>query len=461
MEKRITDLLDCIQDDTVRLRSKDVASLERIKELTMNKISAFEPISAPIPTMRKPRRRFTVAAAAAIICILAIGTATALALTNTWGIMAFLSRNPENSPILPEAAEIVQVNPTQEGGIVNIVQSEDLEDFINQNVEVDKIQFTIREATFDSHNVVIVIEAKPTSPNYLILAMDAIETDYAHLNTDDKTFLRTYVRVPTQDGSASGDYIIEDDGTFVFYWNFRYEDDSPIINLELICGVILDNTICSENTASIDLDEYRNLPHEEWKEKITELYNTLSFKEFSAVLMELPALDMLVLQDILSQDEYIAVLSELRKKDEVDREAQNLQNDRVESSLFVTLINSGAETVRSFESVYFNGFGFRIDSVTLIGSEMSTYVKIEYTVIDENLYSVIKNDLGFNFLNNEGDIINPGIAGGGITQVGENNTRFRYELSLRAFETMPNEINLQAFNIWDRTVYDTQTLTLR
>lgn len=37
MEKKITDLLDCIQDDTVQFRPKDNASVEAIKEATMKK----------------------------------------------------------------------------------------------------------------------------------------------------------------------------------------------------------------------------------------------------------------------------------------------------------------------------------------------------------------------------------------------------------------------------------------
>jgi uncharacterized protein YkvS len=74
MEKRITDLLDCIQDDSVQLQSKDVSSIERIKEATLNKIQKRE--SSTFRVKKKLSRTALVAAIVAeglIISALAVG----------------------------------------------------------------------------------------------------------------------------------------------------------------------------------------------------------------------------------------------------------------------------------------------------------------------------------------------------------------------------------------------------
>jgi len=170
---------------------------------------------------------------------------------------------------------------------------------IEIEVNSERVQFAIREATFDGTNVFIAVEVKPTNPDLLVLALDATEFDYP--DTVGKTFIRTYVRVPTRDGVFSGDYFIEDDGTFIFNLNFLYEDDSPAINLELICGIILNDATDSENIDFIDLEE---------------------------------------LQKTLTVDEYNELVSEILRNEE-ERITQNPLSNRVESTLFVTVLNSG------------------------------------------------------------------------------------------------------------------------
>jgi len=75
MERKITDLLDCIQDDTVQIRTKDVASLERIKELAMKKADNINTTNAT--TYKRTRKVSTILIAAILAVTLLTGAAFA------------------------------------------------------------------------------------------------------------------------------------------------------------------------------------------------------------------------------------------------------------------------------------------------------------------------------------------------------------------------------------------------
>ena len=70
MERKISDLLDYIQDDTVRIRTKDVASSERVKELFMKK--AENSNIANVPKLKRARKVFTILAAAVLMTALTV-----------------------------------------------------------------------------------------------------------------------------------------------------------------------------------------------------------------------------------------------------------------------------------------------------------------------------------------------------------------------------------------------------
>ena len=74
MEKKITDLLDCIQDDTVHLHIKDVASIEKIQEATMKKINNRNNNGVK----KKVWKLSSMVAVAAVILVLLAGTALAV-----------------------------------------------------------------------------------------------------------------------------------------------------------------------------------------------------------------------------------------------------------------------------------------------------------------------------------------------------------------------------------------------
>ena len=75
MEKKITDLLDCIQDDTVQLKIRDVASIDRIKEATMKKIDGRNNRNG---VTKKVRKLSSMVAVAAVMLVLLAGTAFAI-----------------------------------------------------------------------------------------------------------------------------------------------------------------------------------------------------------------------------------------------------------------------------------------------------------------------------------------------------------------------------------------------
>ena len=109
MEKKITDLLDCIQDDSVQIRAKDVASLERIKELAMEKANNSNP--ANTITQRRTRKLSTILIAAALAVSLLTGAAFA---TNFLGLRALIVPEPDASTPLPDVTSRVEENaPSQ------------------------------------------------------------------------------------------------------------------------------------------------------------------------------------------------------------------------------------------------------------------------------------------------------------------------------------------------------------
>jgi len=230
MKKSFADLLDNYEYCPLEIEETQVVSNERIKELTMNTISA-KPISAPIPTTHKPRLRFPAAAAVAIICILTIGTATALALTNTWGIMDFLTNRQHNVEVLPDATNIIQTEILQDGG------------------EAGLATFSVREAVFDGLNVYIVVEVKPARQNYLLLGPDTMLSDpisemgplYEGISDTVDEYANKNDMIPIRTGisfmadSISIDFLREADGTLVYMLNSRYIDGNPQVTLDLNC----------------------------------------------------------------------------------------------------------------------------------------------------------------------------------------------------------------------------------
>ena len=195
---------------------------------------------------RKPAKKiyFSLVAVIVIFCILSAGTA--LALTNTWGILDFLSGRRNDVKVLPEASNIVQKDVSQKGS------------------QTEFAAFTVREAVFDGQNVYIVVDVKPSSPGYLLLGSDASPSDpignmgplfsnktgtisdYARENN--KEMVNTSVVISGVNGS--GDFLLEDDGTLVYMLNGGYNDDSTASDIKLTC--VAAPFVSRDGTLSID-----------------------------------------------------------------------------------------------------------------------------------------------------------------------------------------------------------------
>ena len=84
METKITDLLDCIQDDSVHLNIRSVASVRRIQEVTMKKIND----RSNTGVKKKVRKLSSIVAIAAVI-ILLLSAATYA--TNAFGVAEYFN----------------------------------------------------------------------------------------------------------------------------------------------------------------------------------------------------------------------------------------------------------------------------------------------------------------------------------------------------------------------------------
>lgn len=380
MEIRISDLLGSIRDDTVQLRTKEIASPERIKEVTMLKIKNEENYRA-IKANRRTKR-VCLLVAAITVCVLLSGVA--LAVTNAWGVLDFLRKWEKDTAVLPQAGGIVQTN---------VPQVAETTDFAS---------FSVREAAFDGHNFYIIVDAKPTSDEYLLMGPDAnpsdpVEnmgplfdgktgtiSDYAEANG--KEMIQTNAGVDGVNGQGV-DYLLQQDGTLTYMINGSLIDDSDKTELELRC----------------------------------------------------------VVATFENRDGREVVLQENIKR----------------SSLNITLENTGIRgLVSSIAPEEYASCGVRIDSITLKASELAVYAKISYTVIDEEKFAVTDTGLQFEFLDSDGNRLPDGAAGGGGTST-EDGVHYVQESSIGAMETLPREITVGGYNIWDKNKYETNTFEMR
>ncbi|AEY66745.1 DUF4179 domain-containing protein [Clostridium sp. BNL1100] len=320
------------------------------------------------------------AAVITIICILSAGTA--LAFTNTWGILDFLSGIRTNVKVLPEASSIVQKVVPQEGN------------------KTDIAAFTIREAVYDGQSVYIVLDVKPSSPDYLLLGPDAYPSDqianmgpifsgetgtiadYARKNH--KVMFQTSVII--NDANCSISYLLEEDGTLVYMLDGRYEGDFTAPDVEFKCVAV---------------------------------------------------------PFVMENDKYTRDM-----------------DSRKDTTLSVTLKNTGTkETKTSKEPAVYGKCGVRVDKITLKSSAMSTYAEVEFTVLDKEKYTETDGIL-FEFLDIYGERIPNGAAsGGGIEEIDD--THYIEKISLQAMEKLPSEVILRGYSYLDKYQYETHTFEMK
>jgi hypothetical protein len=323
---------------------------------------------------------FRSVAVIAIVCILSAGTA--LAFTNTWGILDFLSGRRTDVKVLPEASAIVQKEVSQEGN------------------KTDIAAFTSREAVYDGQSVYIVLDVKPSSPDYLLLGPDAYPSDHIanmgpifsgetgtiadYARENHKVMFQTSVVI--SGANCSIDYLLEEDGTLVYMLDGRYEGDSTVPDVEFKCVAV--PFVIENGKYTRDMDS------------------------------------------------------------------------RKDTTLSVTLKNTGTqETVTSIEPAVYGDCGVRVDKITLKSSAMSTYAEVEFTVVDKEKYAETDGIL-LEFLDRYGECIPNGAASGaGIEAIDD--THYIEKISLQAMEKLPSEVILRGYSYLDKNRYETHTFEMK
>lgn len=134
--------------------------------------------------------------------------------------------------------------------------------------------------------------------------------------------------------------------------------------------------------------------------------------------------------------------------------------DKVEKvSLTFTLRAARPDhAVASREPAIFSDCGVRVDRVILSGTAMSTHVRVEYTVVDEAAFDLTDDGLWFEFLDENGEVIEDGATGSGsVAPVGEGLVQ---ESALIAMETLPGRITVRGYNAWEKNRYESHDFAL-
>jgi hypothetical protein len=142
-------------------------------------------------------------------------------------------------------------------------------------------------------------------------------------------------------------------------------------------------------------------------------------------------------------------------------EAVILQENIKRSSLSFTLENTGVRALASsIASAEYASCGVRIDNITLKASELAVYAEIRYTVIDEAKFAATDTGLQFEFLDADGNRLPDGAATGGGTNT-EDGVHYVQQTAIGAMETLPREVAVRGYNIWEKNRYETNTFELR
>lgn len=177
------------------------------------------------------------AAAVALIAIMAMGTTT-FAAGKYLGLFDYFSEHGQNMP--KEATNMINT------------------DVVQDNIEEGIVDFKVREAVCDSHQIYVLIEAKPADPNkYLIVSQDTLEDDpiedlgiISEIGTtvgeyaasQNKELLYTGVNIQTGADSLSIDFQLEEDGTGIFIVSSENVIETTEMNLNCITTVLPANS---------------------------------------------------------------------------------------------------------------------------------------------------------------------------------------------------------------------------
>ena len=263
--------------------------------------------------------------------------------------------------------------------------------------------FTVREAVFDGKDVFIAVEVRPAGEQYLLLGTDSYPADPV---------------------GNMGPLFSGKTGTIADY---ARENNKELVHT--FAGI--DGLNCSIDFV---LEEDGTLVY---------LLNSSYEAEGKAELIVSCGVAPFVSKD---------------GKTVVDHE--NIQR----TPLTVTLENTGTkDTVTSTAPADFSDCGVRVDRITLTGSAMGIYAKIEYTVTDAEKYAQTGDGLCFEFLDENGERLpsGAGTVGTGIVPTDDSGTRFVQELTIRAAETLPDKVTLRAYDCWEENRYEAHAFEMK
>ena len=267
---------------------------------------------------------------------------------------------------------------------------------------MDFASFSVREAAFDGHNFYIIVDVKPTSDEYLLMGPDAYPQDpVGNMG-------------PVFNGKTGtiADYA-EANGQKMIQTNVGVSD---------VNGAGLEYLLQQDGT-------------------FTYMINGSIIDDSDKTNLELKC----IVATFENQDGREVILQENIKR----------------SSFNITLENTGiSELVSSIVPAEYASCGVRIDNITLKASELAVYAEISYTVIDEVKFAATDTGLQFEILDSDGNRFPDGAAVGGGTNT-KDGVHYVQESSIGAMETLPREITVRGYNIWDKNRYETNTFEMR
>lgn len=277
--------------------------------------------------------------------------------------------------------------------------------------QTESATFALREALMDGTDLYMVVAIQPNDPKTLLLGVDAMPSDPISMllrdNEEDTTIMDyayqngydTLMRTNIYD--AVGE--LGQEGV-VDSLDYRLEEDGTLVY------IIYGSARTSEDTLPVEL-----------------------------VCTVTPFVDITV-------DDSLDV--ELRK----------------ESRLSFTLeAKPQGETLVSTKPTVYTDCGVRVDSLTLTKSPMATYVEVIFTVIDEAQYALTDDGLWFEFLTEDGEVIQDSVIGGGEVGPLEGAPAGTYvqRISLTALSNLPERVVMRGYNCWEKNRYEAHLFELQ
>ena len=347
----------------------------------------------------KRKMRFTVAIALAAMLIL---TTVGLAAANPNNLLEMLSGSHWNHPqVLPKATAIVQSNLEQVGG------------------NTGDAQFTVREAVYDGDHFYMTIAVQPLDEKTLLIGA----------------------------GSEPSDPVSDYRADWIGNGSQKIRDWAAEQGYEQLLVTNVNSQEAYRDEYFIDTIDYRLEPDS--------------------------TLVILAIGSVTDGPQTLAMHLNCRTAPYVETEHQSYELDidaLKEAELSFTLESSGHFAgAESYDPIDIPEAGVRVESVKLTATALTVYTEIvwEITDVEKYLDSEGYSGLCFRFVDESGEEIPGGVLGGGeISPMDyeamkakdfkeENGDRIVQKGDLEAMEVLPDRIWIQAYDCWEKDVYNT------